>query len=165
MLRIWSFGAIALLWIMRLLATLSFPKCLLHLLRFHLWFVGTASIGWLFDFLLNSTEFKKLKIISLIIDLLLGLLVWIKIWSLSIFCHGLPAIRLFDLFLFQFWNKSNVGVRKWISICSVLRRVFFLLFWCSNFFWLYAELVLYLWIRSILSLVCETSISFRSSNL
>lgn len=149
---------------MRLLATLSFAKRLLPLLRFHLRLVGTASIGRLLHFLLDPTEFKKLKIISRIIGLFFGLLLWIKIGSLSILCQGLPATRLFHLFLFELWNECNVGVWKWISISSRLTCVFFLLFWCSNFFWLYAELVLYFWIR-ILTLVSETSICFRSSNL
>ena len=150
---------------MRLLATLSFAERLLPLLRFHhLRLVWTAPIRWLFDFLLNPTEFKKLKIISLIIDLLFSLLLRIEIRPLSIFCQGLPAIGLFDLFLFEFWNECNVGVRKWISICSGLRRVFFLLFWSRNFFWLYAELVLYFRVP-VLTLVGETSICFRSRDL
>lgn len=164
LLRVRSLGAVALLRIMRLLATLSFAKRLMTLLRVHLRLVWSASIGGLFDFLLDPTEFKKLKIISLIIDLLFGLLLRIKIWSLGIFCQGLPTIRLFDLFLFEFWNQRNVGVRKWISISSGLRRVFFLLFWCSNVFRLYAELVLYFWIR-IFALVSHTSICFRCCNL
>lgn len=117
-----SLGAVALLGIVRLLASLSFAEGLEALLRLDPWLVWAAPIGGLFNLLLNSTEFQKLKIVSLIINLLFGvrLLLRIKIWCLGILSQGLPAIRLLDLFLFEFWNKSDVRVRKWISIRSLL---------------------------------------------